>query len=159
MATNKKAYSKINLILKVYRSLRQETKHRILGLFCLHKEIYDEIDIKPSKKLLIKYFVNNKNVIIDNCSIKNSITYMKNKHGIDTNLNIRVQKNIPLMSGIGGSASDAAYVIKWLCNKHKIPLDKLDTKDIALTLGSDIPFFLSSYSAALVSGYGETIKL
>ena len=40
----------------------------------------------------------------------------------------------------------------------KIPISKLNMKEIALQLGSDIPFFLSKTNAAIVSGYGEKVK-
>jgi 4-diphosphocytidyl-2-C-methyl-D-erythritol kinase len=38
-------------------------------------------------------------------------------------------------------------------------MNKDDLKEIALTIGSDIPFFLSGFNKAEVSGYGEKVKI
>jgi 4-diphosphocytidyl-2-C-methyl-D-erythritol kinase len=62
------------------------------------------------------------------------------------------------MSGIGGSATDAACVVKWLCRKNKINVQTLDMKHIALHCGSDIPFFLHGYDKALVECYGDRVS-
>jgi 4-diphosphocytidyl-2-C-methyl-D-erythritol kinase len=61
-----------------------------------------------------------------------------------------------LQSGLGGSSTDAACVMNYLhsINKHS----PLDYQDIAMNLGSDIPFFLSKYDKALVKGYGNVVS-
>jgi 4-diphosphocytidyl-2-C-methyl-D-erythritol kinase len=64
---------------------------------------------------------------------------------------------IALMSGLGGSATDTASIIKWITNKYHFQLSPLHLKYIALHIGSDIPFFLSGYKTAWVSGYGDEV--
>ncbi len=153
-----KSYSKINLILKVYPRTNSETKHRIKSLFVLNKNLYDEITIVPSKSNKITYYSDNKKILINNCLIKKAINYLKNNFSISKNYSINVKKNINLMSGLGGGSSNAAEVIKYILKDNKISISKLNLNDIALNLGSDIPFFIVGKSSAIVTNYGDVIE-
>jgi 4-diphosphocytidyl-2C-methyl-D-erythritol kinase len=73
-------------------------------------------------------------------------------------LSIKIHKKIPLMSGIGGSATDIAAIIKWISKKYKLIITNTHLKYIAKYIGSDVPFFLSGHSKAWVSNYGEIVK-
>ena len=56
-------------------------------------------------------------------------------------------------------AKDAAFVLNYLLAQNNIHgLDKNQLKDLAINIGSDIPFFLSNYQTAHVSGYGDEVK-
>ncbi|MFA5309596.1 MAG: 4-(cytidine 5'-diphospho)-2-C-methyl-D-erythritol kinase [Dehalococcoidales bacterium] len=69
---------------------------------------------------------------------------------------IKIDKRIPLMSGLGGDSSDAAALLRGL-NEFwglKLPEDKL--AEIAAGLGSDVVFFLKG-GTALAAGRGEKI--
>jgi 4-diphosphocytidyl-2-C-methyl-D-erythritol kinase len=72
-------------------------------------------------------------------------------------LNIVIHKRIPIMSGLGGSATDVAAIISWIVKKYHFKLTSLHLKYIALNIGSDIPFFLAGYDSAWVSEYGNKI--
>jgi 4-diphosphocytidyl-2-C-methyl-D-erythritol kinase len=61
------------------------------------------------------------------------------------------------MSGLGGSATDIATVMKWILKKYHFKLQEKHLKYIALNIGSDIPFFLSNYASAWVSEYGNKV--
>lgn len=153
-----KAYSKVNLILKVYKKKQTESKHKIKSLFLLNKTFYDEINIVKSNKLSISYYLESKKTVLKDCLVKKALFYLKNKFQISTNYSIKITKKINIMSGLGGGSSDAASVILYVLKDKKIPISKLNMKEIALQLGSDIPFFLSKTNAAIVSGYGEKVK-
>jgi 4-diphosphocytidyl-2-C-methyl-D-erythritol kinase len=141
-----KAYSKLTLSLKVYKKTKNENKHRIEGVFGLYKKIYDEITITPSTSDQdeINYFYKNKPIKITNCNVKKTLNYLRNNFNIPF-YKCMIYKNIPIGSGIGGSATDCAAVIKYVFKKNKMSINKLNVKDIALNLGSDIPFFLSGH--------------
>ena len=67
-----------------------------------------------------------------------------------------LQKNLPVGAGLGGGSSDAAAALLGI-NKFfnlKVEIDKL--AEIAASIGSDIPFFLSE-QAAFCHGRGEEI--
>lgn len=70
---------------------------------------------------------------------------------------IKVEKHIPVQSGLGGGSSDGAAVIEALCALTKVCPDEKQLLDIALAVGSDVPFFTSGCEAAFVSGRGEIV--
>ncbi len=74
-----------------------------------------------------------------------------------TEVNIKLEKHIPLMAGLGGDSSDAAALIKGLNEIYQLKLSDEKLHEIAANIGSDVPFFLKG-GTALASGRGEIIK-
>jgi 4-diphosphocytidyl-2-C-methyl-D-erythritol kinase len=69
-----------------------------------------------------------------------------------------VKKEIPMNSGLGGSASDAAafiHLTKEMCN---LVLTSKELLSIAHSINSDVPYFISNFTSANVSGYGEIVE-
>lgn len=74
--------------------------------------------------------------------------------GIRSGVTVQVLKRIPLGAGLGGGSSDAAATLRgleWLFRRN---LGKAEREEIALRVGSDVPFFLGS-GASIVQGRGE----
>lgn len=149
-----KAYAKVNLCLKVYKGL-YESKHRIDSVMMLYKKVHDVIHIRKSNDMYICYEDNGKDINLSDCIVSKSLKYLKAKYDIDVNYNIRIVKKIPYGGGLGGGSSDAAAVINYVLKQN--PRIQLDLKEIAIELGSDIPFFLTKYSIARVKGIGEYV--
>ncbi len=78
--------------------------------------------------------------------------------GLTPSISIRVQKNIPLGAGLGGGSSNAATTLLTLNKLYGAPLSQKKLEELALHLGSDVPFFLYAHPA-FVRGRGEKIKL
>jgi len=76
--------------------------------------------------------------------------------GTPTNAVVRLTKRIPLQAGLGGGSSDAAATLVGLVRLWKLPLRPAQLTDVAATIGSDVPFFLSG-GTALGLGRGEEI--
>ncbi|MFC5520332.1 4-(cytidine 5'-diphospho)-2-C-methyl-D-erythritol kinase [Polaromonas jejuensis] len=72
-------------------------------------------------------------------------------------VHISLEKRIPSQAGMGGGSSDAASCLLALQRLWgvRLPADKLRT--LALSLGADVPFFLSG-GHAWVEGIGEKIS-
>ncbi len=70
---------------------------------------------------------------------------------------IRLQKKIPHGAGLGGGSSDAASTLLGLNQLHSDVLSAAQLHEIAASLGSDVPFFLSPGSARC-TGRGEIIR-
>lgn len=149
-----KAYPKVNLCLKVYKGL-VETKHEIDSVMFLYRKIFDTISIKKASEPFILYIENGKEIHIPDCLVERSLKYLQSKHGLDINYQITITKRIPLGSGLGGGSADAAAVINYILKQNKNI--QLDLKEIAVDLGSDIPFFLTHYSMARVKGLGQYV--
>lgn len=150
-----KAFPKINLCLKVYKRERNELKHRIDSIFYLYKKIHDTIFIKKAKIISIKYKGNEHSISSNNCIISKTLNYLHDKYKWDINYQIIIKKRIPIGAGLGGASSDAAAIINFFISLHKDIF--LDLKEIALNLGSDIPFFLTQNKISRVKNYGEFV--
>ncbi len=149
-----KAYAKVNLGLKVFKR-NNETKHRVDSILYLCNNLYDSIEIQKSKKCTISYFYKHHKISVEECLISKVLNYLHEKFDLNINYQIRVDKRIPIGAGLGGGSSDAATVINYLIRGKKI---NLDLQDIAIQLGSDIPFFLSKYQIARVKNFGEHVS-
>ena len=157
----KKAYGKINIILKVYKKQENQTKHRIDTIIQISKKFYDKIKINKSDKFCVNYTDDYRQKLsFNDCSVTKAVNWFKkNFPNSDINFKVKIIKKIPPNSGFGGESTDAAFVLNYLLNKNNISgLDKNLLKDLALNVGSDIPFFLSNYHTAHVSGYGDEVK-
>jgi len=82
---------------------------------------------------------------------------LKDTYHIKEGVHIRLDKKIPVASGLGGGSSDAAAVLLALNRLWKInePVSRLFP--LALQLGSDVPAFLAP-GRCRVSGFGEEVK-
>ena len=70
---------------------------------------------------------------------------------------VTIQKNIPLMAGLGGGSSDAVATLKALNSFRKSPLGQEELIGIAARLGSDCPSFLIE-GACVATGRGEIVR-
>ena len=76
--------------------------------------------------------------------------------GTSFGVHIGLEKNIPSQAGMGGGSSDAASCLLALQRLWGVRLPEKDLRDLALSLGADVPFFLSG-GHAWVEGIGEEI--
>lgn len=72
----------------------------------------------------------------------------------DASVHIRLTKRVPVAAGLGGGSSDAAATLVAL--SHLLPAP-VDLRPLALEVGSDVPFFLGPWRAALARGRGERL--
>ena len=76
-------------------------------------------------------------------------------------LRVTLTKRIPIAAGMGGGSSDAAATLRGvaelLTGRESVPGQVAELHDLALRLGSDVPFFLLAAPAALARGRGERL--
>ncbi len=84
-------------------------------------------------------------------------TAFKAAAGIRWRCLISLKKIIPHGAGLGGGSSDAAMTLLGLNRLHNHPLGVETLHQLAASLGSDIPFFLTT-GAARCTGRGEKIE-
>ena len=75
--------------------------------------------------------------------------------GLERGFGIALEKNIPSQAGLGGGSSDAATVLRLLELEHH-KLGEVRLRQLAATLGADVPFFLGA-AAARCRGAGERL--
>ena len=152
-----KSYAKINLSLTVGKKLNNGF-HNIQSLFCLIN-LFDEISIKKHKNSLKKdsiYFSGQfaKNIKISDNSIRKVLNILRKNKLISNYYLIKVKKNIPVFSGLGGGTSNGYTILDYFLkkrNKDKI----IDT--IAKDVGSDTKLFF--HKKGFVANIKKVIKL
>jgi 4-diphosphocytidyl-2-C-methyl-D-erythritol kinase len=72
---------------------------------------------------------------------------------------IQVSKRIPVGGGLGGGSSDAAATLLALRELFALPIDDDTLRSIAMTLGSDVAYFIDDAPPrpAIVEGLGERV--
>ena len=145
------AFAKINLTLDIV-GRRQDGYHNIDSVF-QSVGLFDTLKIEKSDKI---------SVYCEGIENENNIAYTAAKEFFEYTrimggVNIEINKNIPLLSGLGGGSADAAAVIEALCRLYETPLDMEEKIKIALKCGADVPFFLYG-GTARVGGIGEKVE-
>ena len=149
------SYAKINLSLEIGRKL-PNNYHQINSVF--HQiNLHDKISIKKLKKNKIIIKSNIKNTENkDNLAYK-AASLLKKRYKIKDGIEIKIDKNIPLQSGLGGGSSNAASTLTALNSLFDLKLDKDELMKLASKIGSDVPFFIEG-KTCLVSGIGDKVK-
>lgn len=70
---------------------------------------------------------------------------------------IRLEKNLPVASGVGGGSSDAAAALNGLAQLWKLDIDSATLARIGLTLGADLPMCLKG-KPLLARGIGDELS-
>jgi 4-diphosphocytidyl-2-C-methyl-D-erythritol kinase len=152
------APAKVNLHLEV-KNKRQDGFHDIESVFLavnfgdtlffnvLKGEGTVEIDMRGLKSPL----PTEENIIF------RTVSLFREKTGFNKGLKISVKKRIPMGGGLGGGSSDAAAALLALNKLADSPCNREKLLEMAIFLGSDVPFFIYEAPAALVTGRGERI--
>ena len=150
-----KAYAKINLGLRVLKK-RSDGFHDIETIF--HRiNLFDELTIEPAESS-ISVSSNDKTLPVDERNLCwKAVELLRAELGTSHGASIHLRKAIPVGAGLGGGSSDAAAVLNTLPGLWSIPVDASTLTDIALAVGSDVPFFLHNKSA-YAEGRGERLN-
>lgn len=77
--------------------------------------------------------------------------------GVTVGADIRLDKRLPVASGIGGGSADAAATLRLLMRLWNITVEDAVLQQLSLSLGSDVPACLAS-TTQLVRGRGELLE-
>ena len=149
-----KSYAKVNIGLQIL-SKRSDGYHNINTLF-QEIDLYDTIKIKKIEQGC--NFVSNVDWLKNNDS-NLCVTAWKelSKHFDIGGVSISLEKKIPIKSGLGGGSSNAATILKGICEIYSLDLTRCDLSSIAIRLGADVPFFLTG-GLQSASGIGENLS-
>lgn len=149
-----KSYGKINLTLDVFPP-REDGYHPLCSVFQTIS-LHDEVDIRPTDSGGIVIVCTGADLPLgeDNLVHKACVAFWKALGKAPQNVEITLHKNIPSCAGLGGGSSNAASVLRLLNQWEQVPLTTARLKEIALTIGADVPFFLEG-GTVLVEGIGE----
>ena len=141
--------AKLNLFLKINEK-RDDGYHNIRsGITFIN--LFNVIEIKRSKTMKISYHGPHmpENGFYSNCIIQKTLNFLGLENRI--NLEINIEKNIPVQAGLGSASTDAAGLIQGLDKMQLIEIQKISTY---ASLGADIPMFFVC-SQLFGEGYGR----
>jgi 4-diphosphocytidyl-2-C-methyl-D-erythritol kinase len=154
-AIKKLAPAKLNLLLEI-TGLRKNGYHEIMSVF-VPVALYDTLRISKRARGL-EVHCSGKKVPGGRANlVYRAAACFFESTGIDEGADIRLTKNIPVSSGLGGGSSDAAATLLGLNQLWDKPLNKGRLEAIALSLGADVPFFLLR-RPAVARGIGEILR-
>jgi 4-diphosphocytidyl-2-C-methyl-D-erythritol kinase len=152
--TERKAYAKINLGLRILRR-RSDGYHDIETVF--HRiDLFDEITFEPSESISLA--TTDPTVPSDdhNLCVRAALA-LRYSTGVHWGASMRLTKRIPAGAGLGGGSSDAAATLLALRKLWNLDVPESELIRIALTLGSDVPYFLRA-GTAYATGRGEALE-
>jgi len=132
--------AKINLGLNVVRK-REDGYHDLETIF-IPLMLSDIISFTRSDRLNFNTDSDLLNQSSDNLILK-AIRMLQEKSMTKILLDTYVQKRIPIGGGLGGGSSNAATTLKTVNKILGIGLSYQDLSELALELGSDVPYFLN----------------
>jgi 4-diphosphocytidyl-2-C-methyl-D-erythritol kinase len=148
--------AKVNLFLKVV-SKRPDSYHNIVSIVdiislfdIIHmEEIPDNIvTIKDDKGVLPQGMAN---------TMYRAAIALKERYKISSGINIYIEKNIPIGSGLGGPSSNAATVLRELIKLWTISVSATELNEIGSSIGADVPLFLHG-KPCIMRGIGNEIS-
>jgi 4-diphosphocytidyl-2-C-methyl-D-erythritol kinase len=150
------AYAKVNLFLRV---LAREAGgfHQIESLLCTIG-LHDDLEIDggtPGISLKVEGDIATGETR-ENLVWRAAESFFV-RAGIRPNAHMTLHKRIPAGAGLGGGSSDAATALVMLNRMHGSPLDASVLLELAATLGSDVPFFVTRAPLAIAWGRGERL--
>ncbi|MCM1322025.1 MAG: 4-(cytidine 5'-diphospho)-2-C-methyl-D-erythritol kinase [Bacteroides sp.] len=147
------APAKINLSLKV-GAKRSDGYHDIESIF-QQVSLYDSLDVSAAETKGCTVSCEGM-VLPPRNTLSMAYDGYAAETGIDCGVHVRLVKRIPSGAGLGGGSSDAAAFICALDALFGTNLSPSRRKAIALSVGSDVAFFLAG-TCALVSGRGDEV--
>jgi len=151
---NFESYSKINLGLKVLNK-RSDGFHNINSIF-IQTDFSDRLFFEKSN--FFQLSCDNSDVPTDiTNTIAKAYQILNQQFKFKNHYKIHLNKNIPIGAGLGGGSSNAACTLVSLNNLLNLNISSKRLYEIALDIGSDVPFFLNG-GIKFVEGRGEIIK-
>jgi len=151
-----KAPAKINLSLDVLGK-REDGYHEV-EMVMTTVDLADRLEISHKEENSISILSHNRFVPDDERNLAyKAAKLLKEKFHIQTGVNIKIEKNIPVAAGLAGGSSDAAAALKGLNELWNLGLSVEELAKLGAEIGSDVSFCVYG-GTALAKGRGEKIQ-
>ena len=155
-----KANAKLNIFLKLV-GFDSRMYHYLESRFVLIDELFDELDLSKDKKQegfeITSEFECENNILTKSYELLCQMGFKNELDECFSQYSLRLDKKIPVGGGLGGGSSDAACFLRLMNENLNLKLSKEKLMQIGSKIGSDVPFFLSEFKSANVSGTGEVV--
>jgi 4-diphosphocytidyl-2-C-methyl-D-erythritol kinase len=145
------APAKLNLFLHVI-GRREDGFHELQTIFQF-LDYGDELRFRIRNDGLIRRVGLNDGLPVEDLSVQ-AARCLQEATGTGAGVDIEVVKKVPIGSGLGGGSSDAATTLLALNHLWRLELDVEKLNNLGLSIGADVPAFISGRSA-YAEGAGE----
>ncbi len=149
-----RAYAKINLTLDVLG--RRSDGYHDLATVMQTVDLYDTICLTTTEDDRVQLVCTIPELSNDDNLAARAAHLVRQRLALRQGVLIELHKRVPMAAGLGGGSSDAAAVMLALQQWWQLHLSPSDLLDMAISLGSDVPFFLTG-GLALCEGRGERV--
>ncbi len=150
-----RSYAKINFTLDVLGK-RDDGYHAIESVM-QSISLHDRILLRAGNEPGIHITCNSIRIPTDERNLAyKAAAFLFEAAGIAPCLDIHVEKRIPVQAGLGGGSSNAAAVLRGLNRLMNLSMNTEELCQLAIKIGSDVPFFLFA-GTALAEGRGESV--
>jgi 4-diphosphocytidyl-2-C-methyl-D-erythritol kinase len=132
--TSATAPAKLNLALVVGQR-RRDGKHELVTVY-QRIALADRIELEPASALEVEGFA-------ADTLVRGALELLAEQTGREPGWRVRISKEIPVATGLGGGSSDAAAALRLANASLAEPLGEESLRILARSLGADIPFFLT----------------
>lgn len=149
------AFAKVNLGLDVVRK-REDGYHEV-RMIMQTVNLYDKIIMEKSQKTGISLKTNLSYLPVnENNLVYKAVNLLKEEFGIETGVEIQLEKYIPVAAGMAGGSSDAAAALVGMNKLFYLNLTKKQLMERGVKLGADVPYCVMR-GTALSEGIGERL--
>ena len=148
------AYAKINLTLDVLG--RRTDSYHELATVMQTIDLHDTICLTATDDNRVQMICTTPQLSNDENLAARAAHLVRQRLASTQGVKIELYKRIPVSAGLGGGSSDAAAVLLALQQWWQLQLSPADLLNMATSLGSDVPFFLTG-GLALCEGRGERV--
>ena len=149
------SYGKINLSLDVLYK-RNDGYHE-LNTLMQQVDLKDTLTLKEIKEGII-IECNNSDVPLGSANlVYKAWEKIKERTGVNKGIHIKIDKQIPLASGLAGGSTNGAAVLKGLSELWQLNLGEEELRGIGVEIGADVPFCIMG-GTAYAQGIGEKLK-
>ena len=146
-----KTSAKLNLFLKI-NGLTSNNYHD-MTMINQSVDLYDFITVTKGKNGIK---IQDNTVINQDSNLVYKAAKLINDEITKIDVDIKLDKNIPMQAGLGGGSGDAAGIIAALDILFDLKIDEANKIELAKKIGADVPFCLFGGSKC-VRGIGEVI--
>ena len=155
MAYTINAHAKINLGLDVIR--KRPDGYHDLRMIMQTIGLHDTLTFEVSDGDTVTMTCSNPELECDerNLVVK-AVSLIADRYGIHKNINIHLEKNIPVAAGMAGGSTDGAAALIAMNDIFRLGLTKEELMRYGVMLGADIPFCILG-GTALSEGIGDIL--
>ncbi len=154
-----RAHAKVNLNL-IIQGRRADGYHQLSSLVAFATDMFDVLTLSPEQDFGLEVFgpfakgLQGQGNLIDKAwrLAKEQLSSLEVGQ-------FRLEKNIPLASGVGGGSADAAAALRAIASRNALDRGARALMDIAPRIGADVPVCFSGggCQAAFMQGIGDEI--